>query len=163
MTVSEIKFETNSAFHEAAHAVVALVLGIKVNRVSIQKAPGQLGYCDFSFKNASHNHLIAAALAGGIIEHAAGGLHWLYADQLISDEDKRVIDDACFALGIRGDREKQNYVYDVRRQTEELLERKEIRLAIGEIATALLQRKELDGPTVREIVGRHISLNGVCR
>lgn len=156
--MSNLKTKIATVLHEAGHCCVALALGIDVTRVSVQKSASELGCCDFRYTRKNQNHLIAAALAGPIVEQIAGGLSYLPFDDLVSGDDLHVIDNCLFEMKLFGQKAK-DHVYVIRLDTEKMLARKEIREAIADVAKALLEHTELTGEQVRSIVKRHVPLS----
>lgn len=154
---------TNIAFHEAGHAVVALIYGIIVKHVSISDEGDKQGVVLYaaretyranrcSTKTMSCN-FIGAALAGALIEKAAGDIRHVAIEDMMSAADWKIITDCMARDGI-----SQKEFDVIMAETKSILSRRSVRLAIADVARALLERTELDGGQVRAIVRRHLSL-----
>jgi hypothetical protein len=168
-TMTETENNINVAFHEAAHAVTAVCLGVAVERASVRKKGTEAGHVEFNFRktfNANRgrcsdmvviNGICSAALAGALIEKEVGESFEDF-EPLISRQDWEMIQKSMEFAGIP-DWLKRDHLRAVLEQSKALLARKDVRMAIGDVARELLERKEVDGRTVRALVERHVALS----
>lgn len=123
------------ARHEASHAVVAVVLGLPVNHVTVGKDP----YCEFpkpTTLGQEQRHVMASI--AGILAAEEGGKSDI--------EDIREIIAKLKCNHVFFDPEF--YV----RETRKLLEREDVKKAIDVLAKELLERESLDQNDIEQIL-----------
>ena len=136
-----------SSYHEAGHAVIATVLGVPVEYVSIgidPKFKGETQYKDIGMDedNDYKRKRIIAALAGGFasLEHDPNRLTSL------DDYDRA----SKLAIQIVGNEEKDEYL-----KIAETWAKKEVnknKKSIKTVAEALNDKGELNGKVIEEII-----------
>lgn len=139
-----------TAYHEAGHAVVALVLDRPVHRVSIQTDRERLGACHFgkSVVRPSEDWLereILIALAGLAAEaRFTGNYAWEGAarDQQYAHR---------LAVQRAGERQAERLLRRLLAKVEHLLAQEEHWRAVEQIAAALLQHGVISGRTARHL------------
>jgi ATP-dependent Zn protease len=139
-----------TAYHEAGHAVLALVLGQPVQRVSVQPNRDHLGRCEFAkgvFRPSEDwlEREILIAL-GGIAAEArhTGEYAW---DQ--AGRDQQYVQ--RLAVQRAGPRQAERLQRRLLAKAEHLLAREDLWLAVQRIAAELLRRGTISGRTARHL------------
>jgi ATP-dependent Zn protease len=139
-----------TAYHEAGHAVIALVHDRPVHRVSILPKQGRLGQCEFgkAVFRPSEDALereILIALAGFAAEARYAGTYALEG----ADRDLRYV--RRLVLERKSERAATRYEERMLAKVEALLGDEGIWKAVEQIASELLKHGEISGRSARHI------------
>ncbi|HEX6987018.1 MAG TPA: hypothetical protein VF170_16690 [Planctomycetaceae bacterium] len=144
--------EVATAYHEAGHAVMALVHGRPVQRVSIKPDERWLGRCEFrkgrfgAYKDLLETEILIQ-LAGLAAEARHTGRYgW--------DEAAEDLDVVRSLLGSRGENDRRADRLERRYldKAEHILDRPGLWLAVERIAAELLNRTTISGRAARHLV-----------
>ena len=80
----------------------------------------------------------------------------LHIDEIISGDYHAIINDCLDLAGVHHTADRREHVRHIMDQTELLLSREDVRRAIGDVATELLEKTALTGAQVLSIVARHV-------
>ena len=141
---------TQTAYHEAGHAVIALVLGRPVHRVSVIPNSQRLGQCEFGkgVSRPSEDSLereILIALAGLAAEARHSGSYAMDG----ADRDLRYV--RRLVLQRKSERAAPRYEERLLTKVETMLSDEQIWLAVELIATELLKLGTISGRSARHI------------
>ena len=140
--------ESCTAFHEAGHAVMALVFVRPVQKVSILPDQRRLGHCEFrkSVSRASQDRLEAdiLILLAGVVAEAlhSGSYNWTGA-ALDLQSVRRL------AVMRSGQSQADKLTRRLLAKTEHLLQKARHWNAVEQIATHLLEKKSISGRAAR--------------
>jgi ATP-dependent Zn protease len=151
---SDVNWE-HIAYHEAGHAVIALVLGYKVGKVTIKPKPFTLGNVEMEVGEASSDRCVDRDAADIKID-LAGSL----AERLVNHSPLNEL----IEQGSRGDwlsvrrtarqlntqREAEILIVMLALETAALVQQH--KEAIGRVAAALLERETLTGDDIKSLV-----------
>ncbi len=141
--------QSATAFHEAGHAVVALLHGRPVGKVSILPNRQRLGHCEvrkgsFGPKQDTLETEMLILLGGPAAEARHSGEYcWRAAAQDLRDVRKLAL------LRAGSDRKAERLERRLLDKIENLLDRDEVWRAVEMIANELLQRTEISGRAAR--------------
>jgi ATP-dependent Zn protease len=155
-----------TAFHEAGHAVAAVVQGLHVVSVSVVETRNYVGVCleptalGYQFENWNERRQIARACIIGsyaglaaerLVDPDAPDLHGQNdeVDAMQTSTDYVVLPPSCRSIG---DEAHLAYLSRLREKARWLVRKH--RDTIGDVAAALLKHGTLDGARVEEIVQR---------
>jgi hypothetical protein len=134
-----------TAIHEAAHAVVAMRLGLSVAEVSVLPGHGLPAYMTYADRPTAVRRAMVQLAAGAAVRDYLGeedeGDHgdlqkaWAAAAAAWPDEDDRLA-----------------YLNALRRRVRRLLALPQVRRAVKRVAEALIERGRLSGRQVRRLV-----------
>lgn len=147
------KYDSATAYHEAGHAVVALVLGRPVQLVSVLPTRDLLGVCQFRnpvFRPSEDwlEREILIALAGLAAEAIhTGNYGWDEASRDLVYVRKLVVQRA-------GERRAERLERRMLAKVEHLLGQERHWRAVELIAAALLEQGEISGRTARHLYDR---------
>ncbi len=144
-----------TAYHEAGHAIVALVLGRPVEKVTIQGNTLRLGQCQMSSRRGTpikdEVEVQALILLAGVVSEArkTGFYNWNGAQQDMQGIRR--------LARFRASSEKQEERLQQRwlDKAEYLMDDEATWNAITEVAKELLEKKSLSGRAVAHILSQH--------
>jgi len=137
-----------AAFHEAAHAVMCLILGVPLRYVTLgdygADAEAVIG------KTGDVNYLALVGLAGAVVERRILG----DADYrpLMSREDRALVIQAADRQGF----DRHRYETEMAGVADRMMCRPDASRAIAAVAKALMERSKLDHQEVKRLVGRYV-------
>jgi len=142
--------ESRTAFHEAGHAVMALVFDRPVQKVSILPDQRRLGHCEFrkGVSRASQDRLeadILILLAGVVAEALHSGAYNWPGAALDMQSVRRL------ALMRSGKSQADKLTRRLLAKTEHLLQKAQHWNAVEQIAADLLEKKSISGRAARHV------------
>lgn len=164
------------AWHEAGHAVVALLEGFELRRVTIARRGDVGGSCEYRYRDRRRpsrrsvrrtvRAAVAVALAGSVAQDAAALGHGFVAVDARTGRPFAPFapgaeDDARIALRFaarlhRGAAAQRAYLRRMRRRIERVIGDPEVFTAVAGLARALLRDRTLSGPRALVAVGRAV-------
>jgi hypothetical protein len=152
-----------TAYHEAAHAVVACLLGLRFIEVTIRQAGNSLGHIELVRQKVSVIDDIVMSWAGVLAEQRRCGAGDEDGPVTGSLDPEGMIDYAHIVelteevTGGQG-LERDRWVWRLRRRAEDLLDRPEVWAAVESVARGLQQRRTLSEAECRRVVARIVTL-----
>jgi Peptidase family M41 len=143
--------ETAVAYHEAGHAVMALLLGRPVHRVSVRPKEQWLGTCEFTKKSFRPSDDIVETqmliLLAGLAAEArqTGEYAWDGADRDL-DHVRALAESRA-----RGERQIERLEKRMLDKTEHLLDRPAVWHAVETIAAELLRHTTISGRAAKHL------------
>lgn len=168
------------AWHEAGHAVVALLEGFELRRVTIARRGDVGGSCEYRYRTRAQRSrravgrtvraAVAVALAGSVAQDAAAlGRGFAAGDARTgrpfapfapgSEDDARIALRFTARLH-RGAAAQRAYLRRMRRRVERVLDDPVVRTAVAALARALLRDRTMTGPRATAAVGRAVRRAG---
>ena len=143
------------ALHEAAHAVVSVLLGVRFTDVILKLPEARI---DWPFDEAdtvrNREARVACALAGGLVHASVLGKSD-FRDNA-SREDMEIAERQAALLGIKHGRMMDEYLESVADRTADLLSGNGVMEAVTCVAAELMERERLTFEQVRRIVNRFV-------
>jgi cell division protease FtsH len=155
----------HTAYHEAGHAVIGLVLGYDVRKATIRPRYSYLGSAWISNERNGSTEIQAGSDSEvDLVGRICVGLAGLFAEQLVSRAPlDELIDDSAWTDWQRAqknarriNRRKAEMLIDVLMEETKALVQQH-RQAIIRVAEALLERWTLTGEEIKQLVNRSVS------